>query len=420
MVVASSLAVPALTFASGFSIFEQGAKASAMGGAFAARADDPTAMFYNVAGIAYQREPAVTAGATIITFNNEFRGAGYEFPGPNVSAFYENHTFVVPNAYAVVPIGENLTAGIGAFTAFGLRTHWDDGTNFAGRFISQDADLKTSSIQPSLAWKTANDRFAIGAGIEYRISELSLERNNAAINPFTQRIVDVAHVRLQSGRSSGVGYNVGLMFRPVDRWKFGFQYRSDMEIDYDGDATFQRISTGNAQLDAIIARQLPPDQKISTTLQFPAFVTGAVATKVGAWDVEFDLVYATWSRFDRLEVEFEQTPAANLDLPQNYDDSMSYRLGGSRKVTDRWDVRLGALYDETPQPVEVVGPLLPDSNRAGITFGIGYRSEKWRVDLSEMVLIFEDRDTLGRSGDNFNGVYKTTANLFSLNVGYEF
>jgi long-chain fatty acid transport protein len=418
--MASSLALPSAALASGFSIFEQGAKASAMGGAFAAIADDPSAMFYNVAGIAYQRDLAATVGATMITFNNEFRGGEYEFPGPGTSAFYENHTFVIPNAYAVIPIGENLTAGLASFTAFGLRTDWEDGARFPGRFISQDANLKSASVQPSLAWKTTDDRFAIGAGLEYRISSLSLERNNAAVNPFTQRIVDVAHARLESDHSSGIGYNVGLMFRPSEQWRFGFQYRSDMDIDYEGDATFQQISTGNAQLDAIVARQLPPDQEISTTLRFPGFITGAVATKVGAWDVEFDLVYATWSRFDRLQVEFEQTPAANLDIIENYEDSMSYRLGGNRSVTDRWDVRLGALYDETPQPVEVVGPLLPDSNRVGITFGLGYRGEHWRVDLSEMVLIFEDRDTLGRSVDNFNGIYKTTANLFSLNVGYEF
>jgi hypothetical protein len=42
------------------------------------------------------------------------------------------------------------------------------------------------------------------------------------------------------------------------------------------------------------------------------------------------------------------------------------------------------------------------------------------VDLSDLYLPFSDRDTLGVNEDNFNGKYKTTANLFSFNVGYTF
>ncbi|HWS72559.1 MAG TPA: transporter, partial [Thermoanaerobaculia bacterium] len=63
-----------MAFGSGFSIFEQGAKATAMGGAFAATADDPSAIFYNIAGIAQQRQLTVLGGATAINFANEFKG----------------------------------------------------------------------------------------------------------------------------------------------------------------------------------------------------------------------------------------------------------------------------------------------------------------------------------------------------------
>ena len=39
------------SFSSGFTIYEQGAKATGMGGAVIAQAIDPTAIFYNPAGI---------------------------------------------------------------------------------------------------------------------------------------------------------------------------------------------------------------------------------------------------------------------------------------------------------------------------------------------------------------------------------
>jgi long-chain fatty acid transport protein len=409
-------------YGAGYSIFEQGAKASSMAGAFAATADDPTAIFYNVAGIAFQRKLAATTGATWITFINEFDGANYEFPGPGVKAGYEDHDFLIPTVYAVVPIGENLTFGVGQFAAFGLRTDWENGSTFAGRFISQDADLMTASIQPSIAWKTSNNKFAIGAGVEYRITEVVLERNVAALNPFTQRIVDVAHVQLASDRGDDLGYNVGVIFAPNERWRFGLNHRTSMTIDLEGTADFTQIPTGNAQLDAIIAAsRIPPDQDIRTSIPFPAITQFGVATGIiPNWTIEFDAVNMTWSEFGSLDVAFQTTPSANISSEQNWEDVWSYRLGADHPVADRWSVRLGALYDETPQPVEVVGPLLPDSNRVAVTIGFGYKHGPWRLDLSEMVLHFEDRDTLGRNDDNFNGVYQTSANLLTFNVGYSF
>lgn len=409
-------------FGAGYSIFEQGAKATGMGGAFAATADDPSAMFYNVAGIAFQRKTSAMLGGTIITFQNQFVGASDGFPGPDTTGSYEDHVFTPPNTYVVLPIGENMSFGLGQFTAFGLRTDWADGNTFAGRFISQDANLKTSSFQPSFAMKTANGRFAFGIGAEYRIAHISLERNVPAINPFTQRIVDVAHVRLNSEWEGEFGFNAGIIFAPTETLRLGLSYRSPIDIDFAGDAKFTQILTGNAQLDAIIrATRLPPDQNITTTLPFPSFThLGIATTAFNDWTIEFDVVHMGWSRFEELEVDFETTPANNLFVEQNWEDALSYRIGGNKSVTENWDVRLGAVYDETPQPVEAAGPLLPDANRLGVSFGVGYKRGPWRIDATEMVLHFEDRNTLGRNHDNFNGVYTTSANLVSMNIGYTF
>src|SRR5882672_5480497 len=123
----------ATAFGAGFSIFEQGAKASGMAGAFVATADDPSAIFYNPAGIANQRELAVLAGATFINFTNEFTGDPNSPVTAGVEGKYNRHTFVPPNMYAIVPIGNNLTVGVGVFVDWGLRTDWAN--PWAGRYI---------------------------------------------------------------------------------------------------------------------------------------------------------------------------------------------------------------------------------------------------------------------------------------------
>jgi long-chain fatty acid transport protein len=193
-----------------------------------------------------------------------------------------------------------------------------------------------------------------------------------------------------------------------------------MDIDIEGDADFTQISTGNAQLDALVAAQLPPDQGISTTIPFPSHTTFGIARTGERWDVDLDISYTGWSTFETLVVEFDQTPGANLNSPQNWDDSFSVRLGGNGRVTEHWDVRLGALYDQTPQPTEVVGPLLPDSDRVAATMGLGFHSGPWVIDGGVMFLEFLERDTEGQNLDGFNGTYLTHANLYFVNVGVRF
>src|SRR5436309_15889899 len=98
VLVSAIILVGASAFGSGFSIFEQGAKATAMGGAFCATADDPSAIFYNVAGIAQLRRAEVNVGGTAINFSNEFRGDPNDPFTSGSFAEYRHHTFVPPNA----------------------------------------------------------------------------------------------------------------------------------------------------------------------------------------------------------------------------------------------------------------------------------------------------------------------------------
>ena len=406
-------------FGSGFALFEQGAKATSMGGAFAATADDPSAIFYNVAGIAQQRHFTIMAGGTAINFANEFRGDPNDEFTSGTTGAYARHTFLPPNAYVTVPIGNNLTFGLGLMTPFGLRTNW--ASPWVGRFVSSDANVKTVDIEPALAWQNADGRIAIGVGADYRRGHIILQRNNGALNPFNGRITDVANVYLNSDWDNAWGYNVGILFKPSDRFRIGASYRSDMDIKFKGDATFTQISSGNAQFDAIVKSQLPPNQRISTTLPFPATaIIGVAFTAIPKTDLEFDYTRSTWSRFKSLDVTFVTTPAVNLSRPENWKDSNSYRVGVNHAATDEWDVRFGLLYDQNPQPTEAVSPLLPDADREGVTFGAGYHSGPWIVDGSVFVLHFKNRSTAGISSEGFNGTYKTNASLLSLNLGYRF
>jgi len=414
------LMISTAAFGSGFALFEQGAKAVAMGGAFAATADDPSAIFYNVAGLAQQRRGEILFGGTAITFQNEFTGDPNDlFTGGTRGSLYRAHTFVPPNAYVTVPFGGNLTFGVGVFTPFGLRTNWAQ--PWPGRYVSSDANIKTISVEPAIAWQTSDGRLAIGGGPEYRRAHLNLNRNTLATNFFSGRVVDVANTYLASDWDDSWGWNVGVLFKPTSTWRIGASYRAQMTIDFKGTATVTQIPSGNAQFDALVGTQLPPTQPVTTSIQFPHFAyVGIATTAIPNWDIEADIVHNNWSRFKELKINLLTTPVNSLDRVQNWKSTFSYRLGANHPVSSDWDVRLGALYDKNPQPTSDVSPILADADRIGASFGVGYHRGPFVLDATEFALHFKKRGTNGQSVDRFNGTYKTDANLISVNLGYRF
>src|SRR5205809_619156 len=94
------------------------------------------------------------------------------------------------SGFALFEAGAKAFA-MGVFAPFGMRTNWRQ--PWIGRFVSSDANIKTVSVEPALAWQTSSGRFAIGGGPEYRRARVVLSRNSGAINPFTGRFVDVAN-----------------------------------------------------------------------------------------------------------------------------------------------------------------------------------------------------------------------------------
>ena len=67
------LALPVCIFANGFDIYEQSAEAVGLGGAFIAQADDPSAVFFNPAGIVQLEGTQLSVGVCLITPTIKFR-----------------------------------------------------------------------------------------------------------------------------------------------------------------------------------------------------------------------------------------------------------------------------------------------------------------------------------------------------------
>ena len=411
-------------FPSGFQVMTQGARATGMGLAFAGVADDPSAVFYNPAGLGFQEHFSLMVGGSILGRKQaDFDGAN-PFPGAGNHESVQKQEFVVPNLYAVVPLTPELNFGLGINAPYGLGLRWNDPEHFSGRFVSQNAVIKTADINPVFSYRLLPE-LSIAAGADLRFSKVQLERNTnlGIVDPFGGQVVDLAHVKLNSDLldNHGWGWNVALLFKPFPNLGIGASYRSKIKVDYEGTAVFTQRFTGNPVVDGIVAGQLPVgEHPVATTIEFPATLnTGIGIGLPGDFLLALEADWTQWSKFDALNIVFPDGVAPELDRVTAWEDSWAYRVGLEKKLGN-WAVRVGYYFDNTPQPEKDVGPILADNDRNVYTAGFGYNTPQWGVDLGGAYIDFKHRSVLTESTDNFFGSYREAAWVGSANLRVSF
>jgi long-chain fatty acid transport protein len=402
--------------AAGFALFEQGSKGNAVAGAFAATADDPSAMFYNPAGNAFiDRFTLEVGGFAILRPTARLDGLS-PYPGDGYSASMSKSPYGIGHGYAVLPLSGSVKLSAGFWTPNGLGVPWENANTFAGRFINQRNDIRQIAVSAQLAVKLS-DSIAIGAGPEARITDVRLGENISAVNPFTQRVVDIAHVSIVSaGEPVKVGFAAGLLIKPCDRVRFGISYHSHVDVDLEGPAAFGQIPSGSPQFDAAVAQSLPfgKGAQARTTLQFPSVTMFGIAYEVTPkLTLEADGTYTTWKVFDQTVLQIDGLP--DTTLVHGWQNTWAFRAGLTYKMGSSW-VAGGFVYDQTPQPDADAGVFLPDANRTGGTIGAGIAlSKHFQFQFSSLFLWFHER-TITTSKDNFSATYQTFAILPSVSL----
>jgi len=413
LLAAVLVVVPSLSWGSGFSLFEHGNRAMAMGGAFTAVADDPSALFWNPAGMAFQTDEGVQImfGATFISTSQDFVGEA-PYPGDGYAATQKDQIFFPPHFYLAFPVNERLVLSVVAMTPFGLGTWWED--DFAGRFISKRADIKLFDLGLSMAYKVS-DAVAVGIGVDYMVGTIDLTRNVGLINPFNQRLSDVgqAHLFTDGIGNSDFAWNASLLWKLGGGFSVGALYRSEFTINYEGYGSFVQFPTGYPEFDALVGSLIPFDDNvpITTVIDYPDFWSLGLSWSNEKWTFSGQIGSMGWSSFDELPLIFPENPEFSTTVIENYEDADQYRFGLEYRASERWAFQLGYLFDETGQPVESMSPLLGDGDRDGFSAGISWISDRFRIDFGYMYISLESRSTGGNSWDGYDGRYSGNAHL---------
>ncbi len=160
------LSVSSTAHADGFRNPFQGAAASAQGNAFAAQADDPTAIFYNPAGMTQLHGLQNAVGVQFVSVNVNYTSptgvkTQNERPFP-IGLPPPGQFFLTANLkdLGVRALGD-LSVGLGFLNLYGFALKYPESGPFASSVTF--AQLPLLDIKPTMAYKLTDD-LSVGAG----------------------------------------------------------------------------------------------------------------------------------------------------------------------------------------------------------------------------------------------------------------
>lgn len=358
--------------AAGFMLTEQ--SAGALGRAYAGVGVDGTdisGVYYNPATMTLHPGTAIQAGFVAVGLDLAFEGHDGTDAQKPVSENGQYNTQAIPHGYISHQLTDNMWIGLAMTVPFGMGTEYKDGWAWNNRGIS--AEVLTFDFNPNVAWKVS-DKLSLGAGmsIQYAAADLKM-RNSMNMDGVPVPIKFNSEV---DADSFAWGFNVGLMWSPLENLRFGLSYRSRINHNADGDLELSDFEP------ALPAGLVPNTMSASATLSTPAWLMATAA-----WDVN-DLLslYATfrwtdWSSFKELEIKNDLKPSV---VHNNWQDTYLVSVGADLRFTNWWTFRAGIGYETSAvDDPQYRTAIIPDADRWWFALGSSFKAtENMQIDVS--------------------------------------
>ncbi|HOV86422.1 MAG TPA: OmpP1/FadL family transporter [Syntrophobacteraceae bacterium] len=398
--------------AAGFALYEGSARGNALGGALVGRADDPSALYYNPAGITQLPGLQLMAGATIIMPTTDVTIGG-------IRETTKDNVWIPPHLYATYQFSDRLWFGLAMYSPFGLGTEFDE--NWLGRYNSYKALIETFSVNPNVAFKLT-DKLSLAAGFSVMYFDLTLDRKiptGQPFWPFPMPWVGDVDADL-TGDSFGYGWNVALHYQPCEYAKFGIAYRSQVKQNLSGSAKFTIPAVGENIYRPFLHNT---DATGAVTLPDEVYV-GLAVYPMKNLSLELGGVWTGWSDYSQLVIAYDRPVAGRKVsvVSKDWHDVWRLNFGIEYKPLNWLDLRFGYVFDEEPIPDRTVDYLVPANDRHLFSFGPGFHWNNWTLDVSYTYLLITDRDVEGRPLDGvFTGKFENgDAHMVGVSLGYKF
>lgn len=319
----------------GISLYEIATPDVGLGSAgYSARAQDPSTLYKNPAGMTYLQGSQAQAGLQLLYGDVEF--------SRNSSTSVRLGTDDGGNAIGLLPaasffyvheLGEKWHLGIGLFSNFGLAE--DYGDNWVGRYYVQESALIGLNLMPSVSYKV-NDWLSVGAGLNAMYGYLNTE---VAINNPEIGFGD-GQLSLKD-HTWGFGANAGVLIEPSKGLRFGVSYLSPVSLNFKDTPSFSNLGP---TLAPVLANPSQLDLGLTVPQSVMAGVYYEVSEKLALMG---DVGWQDWSAFGKVDVSVASPTSPSLTENLNYQDTWHVAVGVQYKLSDTWQITGGVAYDSS-------------------------------------------------------------------------
>lgn len=441
-----SLLIPTVVIAQALRFQPQGAVAAGQGNAFAAQADDASAIHYNPAGMTQLSGIQTQVNTFLVGGSVKFTSpAGVNTRGDfgdSVAWPFPTQSYVTANLrdLGFRHVG-NTVIGLGLTTPYALQTRYPLDGPFQTAVTS--AALPLLDFKPTVAYQL-HDQLSIGVGADIYtfvgfIGEGHLEQKFTW--PGGGGIPAGTPVEV-NGSGTAVGFNLSLLYTPFRNQEgkplvnVGLQYRSQARTELTG----QFLVNGAPAADTRIPVTLPQIFTLAVAL-WP------VRDRDHEWKLEFDVDYIGWKSFRSLDTHL--STGGSLPQPLNWRNSAVFSFGTEYKwlhldVLPKWEVALrgGYIYTDNPGPDRTFTPAAATLNSHGITLGTGLlcrpgghflglipcggAEDQWYfpkaigTSVAYLTFIHEARSVMGNINPTVDGTYRLWSHMGTFNLNLNF
>ena len=379
--------LPVNVFALGFRIPNQDAEATARGNAYVATADNPSAIYYNSAGITHIKGLNVQFGGHAISVNSHF-----ESSSGAIEADTKSELQLVPQIFCTyAPEDSPFAFGLGIYVPFGLGLEWPDAVPF--RDYALEGRLQYTTVNPVVAWQIT-PTLSIGVGPTINYGLVNLRQGFGGIPGSNFEF---------EGDGFAFGGKVGLLWQPHPKWSLGLNYCSPTTVNFDGDST--------------AVPGAPNKTSTSAEMDFPQFIVGGISFRPTTnWNVEVDIDWTDWDTLNT--VTFENTAFGDVPLRLNWESSFLYHLGITRYLQNHYWVSAGYFFSENSTSQTDFTPVVPDTDLHVVSLGVGRKGEHWSWALSGQIITGPERNV--DNGNATDGTYQFSNQAVNFSVAYRF
>jgi long-chain fatty acid transport protein len=306
-----------------------------------------------------------------------------------------------------------VSFGLGVYAPFGGNTSWPQNTGF--RSVVIDGSLTYLTINPVVAVKVLPS-LSLGAGLMVNYANMEMSQGLAQFpHPLTN------FFRF-SGDGWSVGYNLGVLWQPIDQISFGATFRSSAMVKLDGQTQVEKLATTPYS-----------QQSAQTDFKFPlTAVFGISYRPTPKWNIEFDADYTDWSSFGSNSIHQATAPpnvSQDVSLILDWQPSWMYEFGVTRYFDNGWHASAGVVYNENSVPNAYYTPLAADMDRYFLSAGAGYKGKHFNFDIAYQFGYGPTHTVTGSkpsstpavsTGQTANGNYDFISHAVSVSVGWRF